>query len=107
MPAARPKKENLSATPPSDDGRLKDSHAENGKSKRKYVCECPSFLRRAFISPLHPALPTFPHIGPFALRQHVNIHFTVLFDDADYLSLVLLGGSPRVSPVPCPPTAGH
>ncbi|KAF5339013.1 hypothetical protein D9611_008711 [Ephemerocybe angulata] len=35
MPAARPKKENISATPPSDDGHLKDSHAENSKSKRK------------------------------------------------------------------------
>ncbi|EAU85911.2 hypothetical protein CC1G_02934 [Coprinopsis cinerea okayama7 len=37
MPAARPKKENTSATPPSDDGQHKDSHAENSKSKRKYL----------------------------------------------------------------------
>ncbi|RXW24487.1 hypothetical protein EST38_g1386 [Candolleomyces aberdarensis] len=35
MPAARPKKESVSASPPSDDGHLKDSHAENSKSKRK------------------------------------------------------------------------
>ncbi|KAF9527598.1 fungal-specific transcription factor domain-containing protein [Crepidotus variabilis] len=35
MPAARPKKENHSATPPSDDGLPKDSLSENGKSKRK------------------------------------------------------------------------
>ncbi|PPR05349.1 hypothetical protein CVT24_007963 [Panaeolus cyanescens] len=36
MPAARPKKENISATPPSDDGHLKESLSENSKSKRKY-----------------------------------------------------------------------
>ncbi|KAF9046431.1 fungal-specific transcription factor domain-containing protein [Panaeolus papilionaceus] len=35
MPAARPKKENISATPPSDDGHLKESLSENSKSKRK------------------------------------------------------------------------
>ncbi|CAA7261386.1 unnamed protein product [Cyclocybe aegerita] len=35
MPAARPKKENHSTTPPSDDGHLKDSLSENSKSKRK------------------------------------------------------------------------
>ncbi|KAF9454773.1 hypothetical protein P691DRAFT_804132 [Macrolepiota fuliginosa MF-IS2] len=35
MPAARPKKENSSATPPSDDGHLKESQSENSKSKRK------------------------------------------------------------------------
>ncbi|KAF8158300.1 fungal-specific transcription factor domain-containing protein [Crassisporium funariophilum] len=35
MPAARPKKENNSATPPSDDGHLKESLSENSKSKRK------------------------------------------------------------------------
>ncbi|KXN88182.1 hypothetical protein AN958_07641 [Leucoagaricus sp. SymC.cos] len=35
MPAARPKKENSSATPPSDDGHLKESRSENSKSKRK------------------------------------------------------------------------
>ncbi|KAG6833428.1 hypothetical protein H0H87_006794 [Tephrocybe sp. NHM501043] len=33
MPAARPKKENSSATPPSDDH--KESHSENSKTKRK------------------------------------------------------------------------
>ncbi|KAF8964178.1 fungal-specific transcription factor domain-containing protein [Flammula alnicola] len=32
MPAARPKKENNSATPPSDDGHLKESLSENSKS---------------------------------------------------------------------------
>ncbi|KAF4617490.1 hypothetical protein D9613_006076 [Agrocybe pediades] len=35
MPAARPKKEHISATPPSDDGHLKESSSENSKSKRK------------------------------------------------------------------------
>ncbi|KAF9013431.1 fungal-specific transcription factor domain-containing protein [Cyathus striatus] len=35
MPAARPKKESNSATPPSDDAHLKESHSENSKSKRK------------------------------------------------------------------------
>ncbi|KAF8073864.1 fungal-specific transcription factor domain-containing protein [Lyophyllum atratum] len=35
MPAARPKKENSSATPPSDDSHPKESHSENSKSKRK------------------------------------------------------------------------
>lgn len=35
MPAARSKKENSSATPPSDDAHLKVSQSENSKSKRK------------------------------------------------------------------------
>ena len=45
MPVARPKKESSSATPPSDDGRPKESHAENSKIKRKYVYNAPIFLR--------------------------------------------------------------
>lgn len=44
MPPARPKKVCNSATPPSDDAR-KESHAENTKSKRKYV------LSISFLSP--------------------------------------------------------
>ncbi|KAK0464620.1 uncharacterized protein EV420DRAFT_1618414 [Desarmillaria tabescens] len=35
MPVARPKKESSSATPPSDDGLLKEPHSEISKSKRK------------------------------------------------------------------------
>lgn len=62
MPAARPKKENISATPPSDDGHLKDSHAENSKSKRKYVCKCPTFPRTPSFPLFTPRSPHTPHI---------------------------------------------
>ena len=55
MPAARSKKENSSATPPSDDAHLKVSQSENSKSKRKYVPNARSFsglsLHNPFLIP--------------------------------------------------------
>ncbi|KAG6868609.1 hypothetical protein C0993_000412 [Termitomyces sp. T159_Od127] len=44
MPAARPKKESSSATPPSDDNR--ETLSENIKSKRNQHSPLPSYLRR-------------------------------------------------------------
>ena len=66
MPAARPKKENNSATSPSDDVHLKDSQTENSKSKRKYVPNARSFSGL----PLSPSL-SFPLSLPRTSSSHV------------------------------------
>jgi hypothetical protein len=67
MPAARPKKESNSATPPSDDSHPKESHSENSKSKRKYVDVVPIFLRAAFYRVLRPSSPRIP---PHIISPH-------------------------------------
>jgi len=64
MPAARSKKENSSATPPSDDAHLKVSQSENSKSKRKYVPNARSFSGLSLHNP-----SSFPVIAP---------HFVIL-----------------------------
>lgn len=74
MPAARPKKENNSATSPSDDVHLKDSQTENSKSKRKYVPNARSFSGL----PLHNPPPS-----PFPFHRLALHHLMSFLGESD------------------------
>lgn len=93
MPAARPKKENNSATSQSDDVHLKDPQAENSKSKRKYVPNARSFSGLLYTIPL-------PLLSPF-----IASHFVIscLFSEkqtTDYFLCFPSGVNHRVCLLP-------